>query len=248
MSGTPAGRAVGTSSRVSRLRVMFSPSLPSPRVAADHQPALDIAQRCRQPVDLRLGHHGDRVAVGEAEEPAHPALELAHILGVEGVGQRQHRARVSDLGEALGRARCHPLAGAVGPLQIRKALLDRRVAAPQGVVFRVRQDRRVLDVVGTIGVGDGGGEAAQLVPGLGFAQRVDRLAGGGVGVAGGHRAAPTVRVPLDCDSRLSAAARASAVTAAPDSIRAISSRRAAASREATVVAAESPLARFSTRQ
>ena len=45
----------GTSFSVLMLAVTSSPSAPSPRVAAVHELAVLVAQRHRQPVDLRLG-------------------------------------------------------------------------------------------------------------------------------------------------------------------------------------------------
>ena len=66
---------------------------------AQHQPAFFIAQRRRQPVDLGLGHHLDRI-LGDAGDIRRPAKEIAdagekiaHVLFVERVFQRQHRDR-----------------------------------------------------------------------------------------------------------------------------------------------------------
>ena len=84
---------------------------------AEHQPAALVAQRRRQPVDLRLGHDLDRILGDQreilraAEEVADAGEEIAHVLFGEGVVERQHRHAVGDLGEAGGRRRADPADG-----------------------------------------------------------------------------------------------------------------------------------------
>ena len=79
----PARRArrsarCGISAMVRAFSVTFSPTSPSPRVAACTSTPAFIAQRQRQPVDLRLG--GDRPAAPSMpKELAHAVVEIGHL-------------------------------------------------------------------------------------------------------------------------------------------------------------------------
>ena len=64
-----------------------------------------VAQRHRQPVDLRLGGKIDPLVVAELEEAADAADEFEHVFFGERVVERQHRHRVADFLEAPGRRR-----------------------------------------------------------------------------------------------------------------------------------------------
>ena len=68
----------------------------------------------------------------------------------EGVVERQHRHRVTHFGEAARRRRADLARQAVQGAEIRKFRLDRVVAPPQRVVFRVGHGRRVLLVVALV--------------------------------------------------------------------------------------------------
>ena len=96
-----------------------------------------VAQRHRQPVDLRLGAEIDLV-VAELQKARDAADEIDHVLLGKGVVERQHRHRVTDLLEPPGRRRADLLRRRVGSDEFRKALLDRVVALAQRVVFGVR--------------------------------------------------------------------------------------------------------------
>ncbi len=126
------------SASVLTLAVTSSPSLPSPRVAARDEPAALVAQRAGQPVDLGLGGEGDLLVLRQPQEAAHALDELAHLLVVERVAEREHRHRVADLGEFRGRLRADPAARAIRAHELGKARLDLLVAPPQRVVFGVR--------------------------------------------------------------------------------------------------------------
>ncbi len=207
-----------------------------------NQLALLVAQRAGEPVDLGLGHDldGRRVDAREilraAEEVAHAGEEGAHVLLVEGVVERQHRLRMRDLGEARGGRGADAPARAVDADEIGEALLERGVAPPQRVVFRVGNRRRVLLVISAVVLGDGLGQALELFPGLRRRQLRDRRRLG----AARHGRAPAIR--------LAAAARASAVTALPDSMRAISSRRSSAVSSSTRVKVRACACCLATRQ
>ncbi len=138
----------------------------------DQLPVL-VAQRHREPVDLRLGGERDRLVLLEIEEAADARDEIGDLLGVERVLQRQHRHRVAHLGEAARRRGADLARQALQRAQVRERFLDRLVAAAQRVVFRVRHRRRVLLVVGCVVLRDFGLKARVLGLGLLLGQFVD---------------------------------------------------------------------------
>ena len=138
--------------------------------------AILVAQRDRQPVDFRLGGEGERRIGVELQKAVHAFNEVRHVLGVEGITQRQHRHAVLDLAEAFGRRRADAFRGAVGAHELGEACLDRRVAPAQCVVLGVGDLRRVLAVIELVMVADERGEAAKFGLGIGPLQRLD---GGG---------------------------------------------------------------------
>src|SRR5262249_36274232 len=139
------------------------------------------------------------------------------------------RRAMTHLCELLGRRRPNPPRRAVGPDQFRKLRLDRAVAPLQGVVVAVRNRRRVLGVIALVVARNLARKPLQLLRGLGLGHLGDRrrLAH----VARRRFGAPSL-APL---IKRSAAARASSVTLAPASMRAISSRRPPASNVSTRV-------------
>jgi len=151
--------------------------------AIDQHTAL-VAQRTGQPVDLRLGREGERLIVGKAQEPPDALGEVHHFLVLEHVAQREHRHRVTNLGELDGGGGADPAARRVRPDQVRKARLDRHIAPPQRIIFGVRHRRRVFLVIAPIMSGDLGGQPLELGLGLRFGKGVGSNAGM---VFGGHR-------------------------------------------------------------
>ncbi len=146
--------------------------------------AILVAQRDRQPVDLRLGGEGEgRVGV-ELQEAVHALDEVRHVLGVERIAERQHRHAMAHLAEALGRGRADAFRGTVGPYELGEALFDRRVAPAQHIVLGVGNLRRVLPVVELVVVADERSEAAELGLGIGPLQVLD---GGSARVLVAHR-------------------------------------------------------------
>ncbi len=207
-----------------------------------HEFAALVAQAGRKPVNLRLG--GERQAFGvEAEKILHLLEKGADVLFVEGVVQRQHRLGMDDLGEGLRRRRADAAVGTVGADQFRETRLDLVVATAQRVVGCVGNLRRVFLVIELVVIGDLPGETFQL----GFRRILGQVGdaarfGRGLALALG---AAHARVAAISDS---AAARAAAVTAEPESMRAISSRRCSASSRCAVVIVAPPRRDFSTRQ
>ena len=128
-----------------------------------HEPPALVAQRQRQPVDLRLGGEGERLVGAEVQEAPDPFGELGDIAFGEGVLEAQHRPRVAHLGEALGRRGADPRARAVGAAELGKPRLDRGVAPLQRVVVGVADLRGVGLVVGEVGLGYRAGELGELL-------------------------------------------------------------------------------------
>jgi len=157
------------------------------RRSPDQRAAL-VAQRHRQAVDLRLGGEHNLLVVLQVQEPADAADKLRDLIGAEGVLQRQHWYRVADLGKAAGWRGAHLAGQAVQGTQVREPCLDLLVAAAQPVVFRVRNRRSVLLVVGLVVLLEFAFEPRVLALGLTLRQVLDGDLGipGWLGFAGGH--------------------------------------------------------------
>ena len=164
------------------------------------EPALLVADRARQAVDLRLGGDRQRLVRRQAQEAADAGDELGDILLAEGVVERQHRHRVHDLAEAADRCRTDPLARAVLALEAGEARLDRKVAPAERVVVRIRDAGVVLLVVAAVVLGDRGREARKFARGLGGGEVFDGL---GTGVGHGR-----IRLPFGVVDILAALADA----------------------------------------
>src|SRR5215472_1533021 len=138
--------------------------------------------------------------------------------------------RMAHFGEARRGRGADPSRRAVGANEIGKARLDRLVALTQRVIIGVGNLRRVFLMIELVVMCDLGGERLELGLRLGRGQSLDRsaLVPLRLGAGRAHARAPA--------KRLAAAARASAVIAAPESMRAISSRRSASLNASTLVA------------
>ena len=225
--------------------------LPGDAVAARgglHQAAIFVAKPERKSIDLGFGHDLDRILGDEstvgrtAEEIADAGEEIAHIGFLERVFERQHRPGMGDLGKAGGRRRPDPVLRAVAADQCWKAGLDRGVALPQCVVIGIGNFRGGVGIIEPVVPPDLLGQRRQLGPRLGLCQVLGR-ARIGLGLApsrGAHARPPAIR--------LAAAARASAVTMRPDSMRAISSCRVSGSSSSTRVTVWRSESRLATRQ
>ena len=100
-----------------------------------------------------------------------------------------------------------PLAWTVGPLQLGKTRLNRLIAAAQGVIIGVRDNRRIIPVIGCIMCGNFIGQTGQL------RRRF----------AGRPAFRPANRPPSAGLQQTLRGARASSVISAPDNMRATSS-------------------------
>ena len=116
-----------------------------------HQQAIAVQHADGQAVELRL-----RVVVHDrlAGQLAHPAVEIAHLAVVEGIGQRQHGHGVRHLCKRGRRRAADALARRVGRHQRRVLRLQRQQLAHQTVVLGVRDARRVQHVVAVVVLGD----------------------------------------------------------------------------------------------
>src|SRR5437868_1665906 len=141
---------------------------------------------------------------------------------------------MAHLLEALGRLGANPLRGTILADQLEEASIDFVVASAQGVVFGIRNRRRVLLVVALVVLPDFAGQPRELLLRLDIGQLSDRLV-----LETTHARARFLgvspKVSASASSRR-AAPRASSVTLVPESIRAISSRRSRWSSSATRVA------------
>ena len=126
--------------------VTSSPTSPSPAGGRRDKLTLDITQGEGQAVDLGLGGEGKRL-IGQVEEATDPAHEIVDLLIREGVPQRQHRHRMPNFSEFFRGLRADGGACLSGAGKIRKAGLDRLEAAPEGIVFRIRDLGCVLSVI-----------------------------------------------------------------------------------------------------
>ena len=114
------------------------------------QLALLVAQRHRQPVDLRLGREGERLVCVELEEAADTIGEARHVFFGERIVKREHRHGVPDLGEAPRRCRSDLQRQAFQRLEVGEALLDVAVALAQRVILGVRDGRLVVLIVALV--------------------------------------------------------------------------------------------------
>jgi hypothetical protein len=185
----------GIAGIVRRLCVTSSPTSPLPRVA----------QRDRQPVDLRLGDELEaRILDSLAREVVAHALDPgAQLLLRARVGEREHRLQVADLLEPAHRLGADALRRRVGRDELRALGLQRAQLVEQLVVLLVADDRVVEHVVAVPVVGE---LAAQLLDAL------------------DHVHAATLRTAAASSSAISSGPRSSPSTTT------ISAKRAAAAR------------------
>ena len=109
--------------------------------------AVFIAQRHRQPVDLRLGAEGDLVVFAQFQEAANAGDEIDDVLFRKGIVERQHRHRMAHLGEAPGWLRSDFLRRRIAGDEFRKSGFDGIEALAQRVVVGVRNLRRIFLII-----------------------------------------------------------------------------------------------------
>ena len=134
--------------------------------------AVFVAQRHRQPVDLRLGGKDDLLVVLQAQETADAADKIDDIFFGERIVERKHRHRVPDLGEARRGRRADMLCRAFQPCANAESAPRSRPSAAQRVIFGIRDRRRIVLVIALVVSRDLGGKPRVLGLGLGFAEPV----------------------------------------------------------------------------
>ena len=139
---------------------------------AAHEAAALVAQADRQPVDLELADVGHRRVVRPASQSlANPGVELAELIGAEGVAEAEHGHVVPDRWEAALHRGADALGGRVLRHQLRVGGLELDELAEEQVVRAVAHGRRIQHVVAVVRVLELGAQ----------------LGGAGGGVGGGHR-------------------------------------------------------------
>ena len=142
---------------------------------AQHQPAVLVAQRDRQPVDLRLGGEGERlVRVSRPRKRRMRVDELAHVLVGEGVVEREHRHGVRDLGEGLDRRGADLRDGLSSRTSCGKRASIAALRRAQRVIFGVGDLRRVLLVVERVVMGDLAARRSSSAAASSSVKRIDR--------------------------------------------------------------------------
>ena len=135
-----------------------------------NQHAVLVSQGQGQAVDLGFGGKG-QIAVAQTQKAADARHEIRHILGVEAVFQRHHPLRVRDLAETFGRRGPDRLRRAVRPRKLRKGAFQRQQPLFQCVIFRIRQDRGILEVIILVRLGDLGGQVGNFIARALFVKR-----------------------------------------------------------------------------
>src|SRR5579872_5499676 len=123
---------------------------------------------------------------------------------------------MADFFEAFGRFGADALRWTVMADQFGKALLDRVVAPPKSIIFGVRKLRRIFLVIQPVIFSDVPCQAREFGLRLLLRQQVHRFVGGLAHARARLRCGATA---LASARRRRAAARASSVTFAPDSMR-----------------------------
>ena len=97
---------------------------------------------------IQLGFAGEfQRCLAVAQAVLQAAIEIQHVLLVEGVVERQHRYFVGDLAKSLQRRRAHPLGRGVGSQQGRVFPLQFHQAPQAAVVLGIRHGGLVQHVV-----------------------------------------------------------------------------------------------------
>ena len=127
-----------------------------------HQLSVLVAQRDGEAVDLGFGGERHLLRIRQIKKATDAPHEITHILIRKAIGERQHRHRVANLAKRVYRAGTHAPRRRVLADEIRKPCLDRIVALAQGVVLGIRDNGRILLVIGPIVLRDLGGQGRQL--------------------------------------------------------------------------------------
>ena len=204
--------------------------LPVPPRGRQHQRAMLIAQRAGEPVNLVLHGESDLGILREIEIALHPLRKFEQLLVRKRIVEAKHPDFMGNFGKRRGgdvmpdllrrRIRAH---------QMRELRFQLGIAADQRIIFGIGNFRSIFSMIELVMPRNLFGEAHKLVGGVSFGHCCH---------AGPHHTP---------SSKRSACARASGVTSAPLSIRAISSCRPSASSRTTEVFVTRPLDAFAIR-
>ena len=103
----------------------------------------------------------------QAEEAAHARDEIRHIFIGEDIVERQHRHRMDDLLEALGRLGADAEGWAVGADQVWEACFDGLVALAQRIIGGIGDDRGIVLIIVPVMLGDFPRQAFEFLFGFG---------------------------------------------------------------------------------
>ena len=109
-----------------------------------HEAPVLVVERDAQAVELQLAANLKRLA---AQALADALVELAHLILVVGVGEREHRPLVSHGNELLREVAANALSGRIGVVELGVALLQVLQLAQQGVELLVGDGRSIQHVI-----------------------------------------------------------------------------------------------------
>ncbi len=115
-----------------------------------HEPPRLVAQGAGKPVDLGFGGEGERGVFGKTQKAAHARDKVGYVRVGKDVPEREHRHGVRHLGEFLAGLRPDLFRQRLGGNEFGEGLFQRLVTATQRVVIGVRDERRVMLVVGLV--------------------------------------------------------------------------------------------------
>ena len=113
-----------------------------------HAVAVDEVQR--EPVDLHLAAHRQRLAFRPVEIADDRIVPVAELLEREHVVEAHHAARVAYGGEIVRERAAHPARGTLRVVERGERRLQPLQAAQARVIGRVGGDRGVVDVIGDL--------------------------------------------------------------------------------------------------
>ena len=160
-----------------------------------HQRAVLVAQRARQPVDLVLGGERDCVTLGQVQITAHPRDELRHLLIGERVVEARHANRMLHFGQRRGGYPMpHLPRRRIRPHQMRERRLQLGIAPDQRIVLGIGNLGSVLGMIQTVVPRDLARQPHQRIGGLGFANLVGVHSATILGSAVNRHAPPSNRI------------------------------------------------------
>ena len=132
-----------------------------------------VTQRDGEPVNLGFSRKGRIVSLALFEIAPDPLYEIAHVIVIERIAQRQHGNGMRYLRKLFRRRRTHTRTRTVWSNEIRETGLKLVIALPQRVIFCVRDFGVVLPVIALVMFGNFNGQAFKFGLSLLSCQRID---------------------------------------------------------------------------